>query len=89
MKTTLTKKNDKSFNSELDEVFGLTKKNYETGTQLNEKIINMKSVDKVHSKCNCVDGGIVDDKLESILFSFSLIARPGYKVFKEPSSNLF
>ena len=52
-------------------------------------VININSVDKVHSKCNCVGGSIANNKRESILFSFSLDARPGYKIFKEPSSLLF
>ena len=77
MKTNLTTKYDIFFNSDLNELLGLTNKKYKAGTHLSEKVTNLKSVDKVHLKCSCVDGSIVDGKRESIPFSFSLDARPG------------
>ena len=89
MITILTTKYDKISNSDLNEVLGFTNKIYEAGMHLSETIININSVDKVDLKCNRVDGSISDGKRESILFSFSLDARPGYKIFKEPSYILF
>ena len=39
--------------------------------------------DKVHLKCDCVDGSIVNGIREQTLFSFNLCAPPGYKDLKE------
>ena len=38
------------------------------------------TTDKVHLKCDCVDGSIVNGIREQILFSFNLSAPPGYKI---------
>ena len=46
-------------------------------------------IDKVHLKCDCVDGSIVNGKREQILFSFNLRAPPGYKIIKEPTTVLY
>ena len=45
--------------------------------------------DKVHLKCDCVDGSIVNGIREQILFSFNLSAPPGYKIIKEPNIILY
>ena len=50
---------------------------------------NITDVNKGHLKCKIVDGSFFDGKRESIFFSFSLDARPRYKIFEEPSSILF
>ena len=44
------------------------------------------SIDKVHLKCDCVDGSIVNGVREQILYSFN---PPGYKVMKEPTTVLY
>ena len=88
MKTILTTKYVQISNSDLNEVLGFPNKKYRAGTHLTEKVLNISTVDKVHLICNCVDGPIVNAKGESILFSSSLDARPGYKISKEPSSFL-
>ena len=36
-----------------------------------------------------MDGSLVNGKCESILFPFSLAARPNFKLFNEPASMLF
>ena len=47
------------------------------------------TTDKVHLKCDCVDGSIVNGIREQILFSFNLSAPPGYKIMKEPNIILY
>ena len=47
------------------------------------------TTDKVHLKCDCVDGSIVNGIREQILFSFNLSAPPGYKIIKEPTTVLY
>ena len=47
------------------------------------------TTDKVHLKCDCVDGSIVNGIREQILFSFNLSAPPGYKIIKEPNIILY
>ena len=42
------------------------------------------TTDKVHLKCDCVDGSIVTGIREQVLISFNLSAPPGYKITKEP-----
>ena len=47
------------------------------------------TTDKVHLKCDCVDGSIVNGIREQIFFSFNLSAPPGYKIIKEPNIVLY
>ena len=77
------------FNSELNKVFGFTKTEYPKGTHKSEKPVMITPIDKVHLKCDCVDGSIVNGKRESILFSFNLSSPPGYKIIKEPTTILY
>ena len=44
---------------------------------------------KVHSEFNCFDVSIVNGRRESVLFSFSVSARPLFKSFEQPTSSLF
>ena len=46
----------------------------------------ISSADKFHLKCECVDGSIVNDIREQILFLSNLSAPPGYKIIKEPNT---
>ena len=48
------------------------------GSYKSEKPINITSVDKVHLKCNCINGSIVNGVREPILYSFALDQPPGY-----------
>ena len=43
------------------------------------------TTDKVHLKCDCVDGSIVIGVREQKLFPVNLSAPPGYKIIKEPN----
>ena len=85
MKSVLTTSYSICFNSELNTLLGFTNKGYSAGTHISEKPVMITTTDKVHLKCDCVDGSIVNGIREQILFSFNLSAPPGYKIIKEPN----
>ena len=89
MKSVLTTSNPLHFNSELNKVLGFTQRDYPPGTHTSEKPVMITTTDKVHLKCDCVDGSIVNGVREQILFSFNLSAPPGYKIMKEPTTVLY
>ena len=53
---------------------------------LSQKIVNLSSINKIHLKCDCIDGSIQDGVRQPILFSFLLDKPSGYKVFCEPET---
>ena len=59
------------------------------GSYKSDKAINITSIDKVHLKCDCIDGSIVNGIREPILYSFALDQPPDYTMYKEPKSKLF
>ena len=59
------------------------------GAYKSDKPINITGIDKVHLKCNVVDGSIVNGVREPILYSFALDQPPGHKIYKEPKVKLF
>ena len=59
------------------------------GSYKSDKPINITGIDKVHLKCDCVDGSIVNGTREPILYSFALDQPPGCKIYKEPKVKLF
>ena len=89
IKSVLATSNPIHFNSELNKVLGFTNKDYQAGTHTSEKPVMITTTDKVHLKCDCVDGSIVNDIREQISFSFNLSAPPGYKIIKEPTTVLY
>ena len=89
MKSVLTTSNPIYFNSKLNELLGFTNTHYIQGTHKSEKPVMITTTDKVHLKCDCVDGSIVNGIREQILFSFNLSAPPGYKITKEPNIILY
>ena len=89
MKSVLTTSNPINFNSKLNELLGFTNTHYIEGTHISEKPVMITTTDKVHLKCDCVDGSIVNGIREQILFSFNLSAPPGYKIIKEPNIILY
>ena len=89
MKSVLTTSNSIHFNSEFNRVLGFTNKDYQAGTHTSEKPVVVTTTDKVHLKCDCVDGSSVNGKREQILFSFNLTAYPEYKIIKEPTTVFF
>ena len=53
------------------------------------KPINITGVDKIHLKCDCIQGSILNCIRDRILFSFALSSPPGHKIYKEPRIKLF
>ena len=59
-----------------------------SGSYISDKPINITGIDKVHLKCDCIQGSIVNGVREPILFSFALSSPPGHKIYKEPRVKL-
>ena len=59
------------------------------GSYKSDRHINITGIDKIHLKCDCVQGSIVNGVRESILYSFALSSPPGHKIYKEPRVKLF
>ena len=59
------------------------------GSYKSDKPINITGIDKVHLKCDCIDGSVVIGIREPILYSFSLDQPPGHEIYKEPKVKLF
>ena len=49
-------------------------------------ILSLNTIDKIHLKCDAIDGSIQDGVRQPILFSFILDKPSGYKVFCEPET---
>ena len=56
---------------------------------ISEKIVNLSSTNKIHLKCDLIDGSVVNGLKLPILFSFVLDKPSGYKVFCEPETKHF
>ena len=59
------------------------------GSYKSDRPINITGIDKIHLKCDCIQGSIVNGIREPILYSFPLSAPPGHKIYKEPRIKLF
>ena len=59
------------------------------GSYKSDRPINITGNDKIHIKCDCIQGSIVNGVREPILYSFALSSPPGHKIFKEPRIKLF
>ena len=53
---------------------------------LSQKIVNLSSTNKIHWKCDAIDGSVVDGIRQPTLYSFVLDKPAGYKVFCEPET---
>ena len=53
---------------------------------VSQKIVNLSNTNKIHLKCDCIDGSLVNGIRQPILYSFVLDKLPGYKVFCEPET---
>ena len=51
-----------------------------------KSILSLNTIDKIHLKCDAIDGSIQDVVRQPILFSFVLDKPSGYKVFCEPET---
>ena len=59
------------------------------GSYKSDKPINITVIDKIHLKCDCIIGSIINGVREPILYSFALSSPPGHKIYKEPRIKLF
>ena len=59
------------------------------GSYTSDRPNNITGIDKVHLKCDCIQGSILNGIREPILFSFALSSPPGHKIYKEPRVKLF
>ena len=53
---------------------------------LSQKIVNLNSTNKIHLKCDAIDGSVVNGIRQPILYSFVLDKPAGYKIFSEPET---
>ena len=60
--------------------------NSDSGVYISNKILNLNTISKIHLKCDCIDGSVVDGVRQPILYSFVLDKKPGYKIFSEPET---
>ena len=51
-----------------------------------QKIVNLNNTNKIHLKCDCIDGSIQNGLRQPILYSFVLDKPSGYKNFSEPEA---
>ena len=56
------------------------------GVYTSDKILNLYTTNKIHLKCDCIDGAIQNGVRQPILFSFVLDKPSGYKIFREPET---
>ena len=57
------------------------------GVYTSDKIIlNLNTINKIHLKCDIIDGSIQDGVRQPILFSFILDKPNGYKIFCQPET---
>ena len=53
---------------------------------LSQKIVNLNITNKIHLKCDAIDGSVVNGVRQPILYSFVLDKPSGYKIFSEPET---
>ena len=56
------------------------------GVYTSDKNLNLNTKNKIHLKCDCIDGSIQDGIRQPILYSFVLDKPSGYKIFSEPET---
>ena len=59
------------------------------GSYKGDRPINITGIDKVHLKCDCTQGSIMNGTREPILYSFALDQPPNHKIHKEQRNKLF
>ena len=53
---------------------------------ISQKILNLGSTNKIHLKCDVIDGSVVNGLRKPILYCFVFDKKAGYKVFWEPET---
>ena len=57
------------------------------GVYPSDKItLNLNAIDRIHLKCDCIDGSLQDGVRQPILFTFVSDKPSGYKIFSEPKT---
>ena len=56
------------------------------GVYTSDKILNLNTTNKIHLKCDCIDGSIQNGLRQPISYSFVLDKPSGYKKFSEPET---
>ena len=57
------------------------------GVYTSDKIfLKLNTINKIHLKCDCIDGSVQDGVRQPILFSLVLDKPSGYKVFCQPET---
>ena len=56
------------------------------GLYTSDKILILSTLDKIHLKCDIIDGSVVNGRRGPKLFSFVLDKPAGYKIFCEPET---
>ena len=56
------------------------------GVYSSDKILNLNTTNKIHLKCDCIDGSNQNGLRQPILYSFVLDKPSGYKIFSEPET---
>ena len=56
------------------------------GVYTSDKILNLNTTNKIHLKCDCINGSIQNGLRQPILYSFILNKPSGYKFFCEPET---
>ena len=59
------------------------------GSYKSDKPIKGTTIEKIHLKCDCIQGSVVNGIREAILYFFALSSPPGHKIYKEPRIKLF
>ena len=59
------------------------------GVYTDDKNLNLYTIEKIHSKCDCIDGSVTNGVRQPILFSFIVDKPTGYKVFCEPETKQY
>ena len=54
-----------------------------------QRIVNLSVANKIHLKCNVIDGSVVSGLRQPILYSFVLDKQTGYKVFSDSATFLY
>ena len=53
---------------------------------ISQRIVSLSNTNKIHLKCDAIDGSVVNGLRQPVLYSFVLDKLPGYKVFSEPET---
>ena len=56
------------------------------GVYNSNEILTLNTTNKIHLKCDCIDGSIQNGLRQPILYSFVLDKPSGYKIFCEPET---